>query len=104
MLTENRIAVPNEPHEVQRHEPGLSVLYNARQAAHRLGCSQAAIRSYWARGVLERLKVGALSKVSERGCLEFMRRSLAAARERKNNSALALEGLRKSREARKQKK
>ena len=101
MITEDRFAKPMED-ETPQYEVPLNRLYNTRDAARRLGgLSEATVRSYWQRGLLEKLKCGGLNRCSERGILEFLARCKVAAKSRPNNSALALAALRKSRELRK---
>jgi hypothetical protein len=87
LTTENQITAAVE-----------KLLYSAEQAGRRLLCSPNTIRSYWSRGLLERVKVGSLSRVSEKGILEFLDRSKAASVGRPHNAGLAVEGLRRKRE------
>jgi hypothetical protein len=87
----------------------LDKLYNVAAAAKRLGgLSESTIRAYWTKGVLERVKVGGATRVSESGIRDFLRRSKDASLTRPSNHMVAitarLEGLRQSREARKQSK
>jgi hypothetical protein len=96
MMTKDRIHLAIEP---------LEVLYTAEQASRRLQCSQATIRSYWQRGLLEKIKCGHMNRCSEAGIREFLARSKQRAESRKStNWRLGVAGLRKARELRKQSK
>jgi hypothetical protein len=92
-MAEQNIAPINhmtERHAAEATERLMRKLYDVHQAGRRLGCSPYTVRSYWARNLLERIKVGNLSKVSERGILEFLARSKQRSIGRSHNAGLAL--------------
>jgi hypothetical protein len=66
-------------------------LYTANEAAERLRVSKSAIRAYWSKGLLLRIKVHGAARTSESAIQEFLARS-AERPLPKSNAKLAYEG------------